>query len=136
MCDYSESGSGVLPTAEDFAALQSKLNDLKGRLNSRPEEQSSTTFSLYDAQFGGLEPSPADHVNIPGWTNRFPSVLFLDMDVYKYANTIPPKSEVDIPLVSNMIRCHISKGKKAYALPPITNQTSLRYRDSQVGRCF
>lgn len=136
MCDYSESGSGVVPTAEDFAVLQSKLNDLEGRLNSRPEEQSSTTFSLYDAHIGGLEPSPADHVNMPSWTNRFPSVLFLDMDVYKYANTIPPKPEVDIPLVSNMIRCHISKGNKACAVPPITNQTSLRYRDSQVGRCF
>lgn len=139
MCDYSESGSGVVPTAEDFAALQSKLNDLEERLNSRPEEQSSTTLSLSDAHTSNLEPNSGEHVNVPSWTNRFPSVLFLDMDVYKYANTIPPKPEVDIPLVSDLVISMKYLKTQAGALFSACHQSSqpwLRYRGSQVGRCF
>lgn len=103
ICDYSDSGSGVVPTAEDFAALQSKLNDLEGRLNSRAADESSTNFNTSDTHIDSLELDSGNHVTTPNWTNKFPSVLFLDMDVYKYANTIPPKPEVDIPLVSNMM---------------------------------
>lgn len=105
MCDYSESVSGAVPTAEDFAALQSKLSDLEGRLNSRPEEQSQSfmNFSTSDAYVESPDLASGYHVNTPIWTNKFPSVLFLDKDVYRYANTIPPKPEVDVPLVSDVL---------------------------------
>lgn len=104
ICDYADSGPAVVPTAEDFAALQRKLNDLEGRLNSRIEKQSSAMVNAYDASgIGNWESNFGNHENTPAWTNRFPSVLFLDMDVYKYANTIPPKPEVDVPQVSDMV---------------------------------
>lgn len=103
ICDYTDSASAVVPTAEDFAALQSKLNDLEGRLISRIEEQSSVTFNAYDTGIGNLGSNVGDYVSTPTWTNKFPSVLFLDMDVYKFANAIPPKPEVDVPQVSDMI---------------------------------
>lgn len=104
MCDYAEGGSGAAPTSEDFAALQAKLIELEGRLSSRSEDQpSSTTLSDSDAYLGRSDLDSGDHANIPTWTNRFPSVLFLDTDVYKFASTIPPQPEVDIPLVSRMV---------------------------------
>lgn len=100
ICDYAESRPGTVPTAEDVAVLQKKLNELEGRLNSRPEDQPSMTLSDSEAYMGVSESIPGDDLNTPTWKNKFPSVFFLDSDVYKYANTLPPKPEVDIPMVS------------------------------------
>lgn len=100
LCDYSESGPGAVPTAGDFAALQKKLKELEGRLNSRSEDIPSMTFSEPEANIGGSEPDLGVHAITPTWNNRFPSVFFLDSDVYKAANTLPPKPEVTIPMVS------------------------------------
>ncbi|KAJ4394104.1 hypothetical protein N0V93_003321 [Gnomoniopsis smithogilvyi] len=98
ICDYSESGPGPAPTSEDFAALQSKLNELEGRLKPHPEYPPSMVLNEAEAHRGDLDPILGDHFYTPTWNNRFPSVFFLDSDVYKAANTIPPIPEVDIPM--------------------------------------
>lgn len=120
-CDYAEAAAGAsaAPTAEDFAALQSKLVEIEARLlggggggasnvqNPTPAERSSNAGSWSD-------PNPRDDAaRSSSWTsgrggggggsaviNRFPSVFFLDTDIYKFAGISPPKPIVDIPMVS------------------------------------
>lgn len=113
-CDYapdanagaSSSAAATAPTAEDFAALQKKLAEIEARLpggggggnssNSNPVASSADAGS-------SAEPGPGDG---PGWggapvvTKRFPSVFFLDMDIYKFAGIVPRKPVFDIPMVS------------------------------------
>lgn len=102
-CDYSDNAPAAAPTAEDFAALQTRLVDIEARLNPRPEAQRSMTPTAYDAYMGSSHLSSAHHADVPTWSNRFPSVFFLDTDVYRFANKMPPKPEVDIPPVRRRV---------------------------------
>lgn len=119
-CDYADAiaaagaSSSSAPTAEDFAALQNKLAEIETRLLSgsgggggspaiaRSHPTPATSSSAADA--GTLaEPGSEDHRAggaPPVVTNRFPSVFFLDTDIYKFAGIVPPRPVVDIPIVS------------------------------------
>lgn len=124
-CDYSEGPTTAgAPSAQDFAALQMKLADLEARLESVPVAgtQASAAAALIpvasSAHTGGSGASPDDNnfdssginVGAPAWpsdraslppvTNRFPTMLFLDIDTYNYAKALPPKPSVPVPAVS------------------------------------
>lgn len=114
LCDYSESTpvdaiSTPVPTAADFAALHNKLVEIEARLNVQPD-RNLRPLSALDADAGSsTRPSP-DSYDLgwpPSWTDdhpvvrrTFPSVLFLDIDVYRNANITPQMPEVEIPAVS------------------------------------
>lgn len=114
-CDYAEAGAPAVPTAEDFAALQSKLVEIEARLNTSATLPSITPAAS-SGNAGTSEHSPENNANGLSWTgtygavpavrNNFPGVLFLDVDMYKFAGTIPPKPIVDIPIVSKPISRH------------------------------
>lgn len=117
-CDYSDPGGPAqAPSAEAFANLQVKLAEIEARLDSaranHPQNQQSGTpgSSTY---VGGSESSP-ESVG-PGvarprgdlWVDgqaafertKFPTVMFLDSDIYKWAGVSRPNPNIDIPMVS------------------------------------
>ena len=112
-CDYTD--IQVTPTAEDFAAMKLKLRDLEQRLNqqgsSPPIDQaSSNTPPSGVGQAHGLQPAWAAS------PSRFPSALFLDMDLFKMASMSIPKSGIDIPMVSGMFEAHYALWCRPFSL--------------------
>lgn len=124
MCEYVESGPAAVPSAQDFAALQTKLAEIEARLNNN---NSSTNYTNPgSAQIltpagstgtnvdggGSSEPSPDNILTGNSWPpgygpgpavrNSFPGALFLDIDIYNYAGLVPPRPVVDVPMVSNV----------------------------------
>lgn len=134
-CDYAEAGAPAVPTAEDFAALQTKLVEIEARINN-----SSTMQSITPAPSNGnaetSEHFPENNANGNSWTsnygalpavrNNFPGGLFLDIDMYKFTGTIPPKPVVDIPVVSRYIskHCFSSCGANMHYLQAIPTNLS------------
>lgn len=121
-CDYSDLGApSAAPSAEAFANLQTKLAEIEARLDSAranhpPQGQMNGTpgSSTY---VGGSESSPesagpAGVVRPRGdlWMDgqaafertKFPAVMFLDTDVYKWAAVSRPNPNIDIPMVSSL----------------------------------
>lgn len=117
-CDYSDLGSpAAAPSAEAFANLQMKLAEIEARLDSAranpPQGQMNGTpgSSTY---VGGSESSPesagSGTVRRSGemWVDgraafektKFPAVMFLDSDVYKWVGISRPNPNIDIPMVS------------------------------------
>lgn len=118
-CDYSDSASpAAAPSAEAFASLQMKLAEIEARLDSAranpPQSQLNGTPASSSTYFGGSESTPESAA--PGvvrprgdmWVDgraafertKFPTVMFLDSDVYKWAGISRPNPNIDIPLVS------------------------------------
>ena len=88
-CDYSEITAA--PTADDFAALQMKLAMIEARLD---KENSSNSPSSNVSKANARGP-----LWLPG-LSKFPSVVFLDIDAFRWAGVMIPKPPVDIPSVS------------------------------------
>lgn len=116
MCDYSDTAPPTTaPTAEDFASLQLKLAEIEARLNSQsPNNNSTGVQSLTSppqttstsSYVGGSEPNSwmeVDSARESFVKNKFPSILFLDIDMYRFGGKIPPKPTVDVPMVSFII---------------------------------
>lgn len=129
-CDYSEAtGASTAPTAEAFASLQEKLAEIEAKLDATRAAAAAAVappppppplgaygtpgssifsagpdLSLGDVYVGTVSSNGTscveDHAGQPPMRNRFPSVLFLDGDVYKWAGVTVPKPIVDIPMVS------------------------------------
>lgn len=111
-CDYesdtgtTSSTAAAAPTAQDFASLQRKLAQIEARLENLPRTTHvdpslgmnvDTAMDIDDggkSMGRGVETATA---TLP--TNRFPSSLFLDIDMYHFAKNIPPRPTVDIPMV-------------------------------------
>lgn len=121
-CDYSDPAppaAAAAPSAEAFANLQMKLAEIEARLDSAranpPQSQANGTpgSSTY---VGGSESTPESAG--PGvarpmgdlWVDgkaafertKFPTVMFLDSDVYKWAGVSRPNPNVDVPMVSTL----------------------------------
>ncbi|KAJ9151976.1 Regulator of drug sensitivity 1 [Pleurostoma richardsiae] len=87
-CDYTDFIAA--PTAEDFASLTMKLAELEGRLNKDSSSASPASAAAGKANSRG-----------PLWLgafSRFPSVVFLDIDAFKWAGLGIPKPPLDIPM--------------------------------------
>lgn len=119
-CDYAAEAAGSGPTAEDFAALQTRLAEIEARLvgggsgdgsnpgaarghaqglptagrrwSSTPEDEDARLSAATNANGLGQGSNAV--------TNRFPSVLFLDIDTYKFSGRLPPRPAINIPVVS------------------------------------
>lgn len=119
-CDYAAEVTGGGPTAEDFAALQTRLAEIEARLvGGGSGDGSNPSAARGDAQglptagrMWGSTPEDDDArlsaaMNANGLgqgpnvvTNRFPSVLFLDIETYKFSGRLPPRPAINIPVVS------------------------------------
>lgn len=89
-CDYTE--FTTTPTADDFAALQMKLAMIEARLDKDNSANSpSSNVSKVNARGPLWLPS----------LSKFPSVVFLDIDAFRWAGLMIPKPPVDIPPVSS-----------------------------------
>lgn len=134
-CDYSDPASpAVAPSAsaEAFASLQMKLAEIEARLDSARANQPLNTTNANgtpgSSTYVGSESSPESagaQQQGPGtvrprgelWVDgrassektKFPAVMFLDSDVYKWAGASRPNPNIDIPMVSPLSwkhRCH------------------------------
>ena len=120
-CDYSDPASPAAgPSAEAFASLQLKLAEIEARLDSarsKPQNQVAAHGTPGSSTYVGSEPSPqsagAGAVRSGGdimWVDgraafektKFPAVMFLDADVYKWAGISRPNPNIDIPMVSTL----------------------------------
>lgn len=113
-CDYSEppAEAPAAPTAEAFASLQVKLAEIEAKLdaNRTPSAVADVVlptpgFSPGDVPMGNANPNGGDlymggQEGQPLCRNRFPSMFFLDLDVYKGVGVRIPKPSVEIPMVS------------------------------------
>ncbi|POS78804.1 hypothetical protein DHEL01_v202793 [Diaporthe helianthi] len=125
-CDYSDPASPAAApsaSAEALASLQMKLAEIEARLDSaradpprNPINASGTPgsstcvgseFSLGSAgahQGPGIVP-PRGDIWVDGRSSsektKFPAVLFLDSDMYKWAGFSRPKPNIDIPTATN-----------------------------------
>lgn len=102
-CDYNAADAAAAvgggPTAEAFAALQTRLADIEARLvggggGGHGEGRGSSLLASTTSADDGLGRVPRVG------TNRFPSVLFLDIDTYKFSARLPPRPVINIPAVS------------------------------------
>ncbi|ROV99367.1 hypothetical protein VSDG_03995 [Cytospora chrysosperma] len=111
-CDYSEppAEAPAAPTAEAFASLQVKLAEIEAKLdaNRTPSAVADVVlptpgFSPGDVPMGNANPDGGDlymggQEGQPLCRNRFPSMFFLDLDVYKGVGVRIPKPSVEIPM--------------------------------------
>lgn len=109
-CDYSydadsngssSAATAAAPTAGDFALLQLKLADIEARLDASAGSSHRRDAMGMDVDAGVWE-GPVGYACISSLptSTRFPSSLFLDIDMYHFAKKTPPKPLVDIPMVS------------------------------------
>lgn len=125
-CDYSDPASpAAAPSAEAFASLQTKLAEIEARLDSarancHPQTHINANGTPGSSTYVGSESSPesAGVQQGPGagrppgdmWVDgrapsektKFPAVMFLDSDVYKWAKISRPNPNIDIPMVSTL----------------------------------
>lgn len=98
-CDYDHSPKPP-PTAAEFAALQSRIEELEDRLSAtRPIPLSAASL--------------ASDCSSSTWTSRiqrnprFPCALFLDADCYEWAGMRLSRPTLDIPLVRFLLPAHL-----------------------------
>lgn len=90
-CDYSD--STPTPNADDFALLRRKVTDLEARLESqsiafgRSSSLGSRSVDL------GVHGSPRETDQI----SNFPSMYFLDGDIFKETRLTVPKPSIPVP---------------------------------------
>lgn len=138
ICDYSDASPP--PTSEDFTALQMKVMELEARLNgggggggggSGMMNQPSPYATPSSTALGGTDSLPHAPVYTPpqdgpwqGVQNRFPAIIFLDGEAFKYGGCVHsmkqisltlinssievPKPSVEIPVVSLPLTCNLS----------------------------
>ncbi|KAF8851607.1 hypothetical protein BDZ45DRAFT_631464 [Acephala macrosclerotiorum] len=110
ICDYSDASPP--PTSEDFTALQMKVMELEARLNgggggggSGMMNQPSPYATPSSTALGGTDSLSHAPVYTPpqdgpwqGVQNRFPAIIFLDGEAFKYGGIEVPKPSVEIPV--------------------------------------
>ncbi|KAJ0115829.1 hypothetical protein J7T55_003998 [Diaporthe amygdali] len=115
-CDYSDPASpGATPSAEAFASLQLKLAEIEARLDSAramPQHNQINGTPGSSTYVGRSESSP-DSAGLGAarsrgdlWVDgqaafgrtKFPAVMFLDSDIYKYCGISVPNPNTDIPM--------------------------------------
>jgi hypothetical protein len=97
-CEYAITSSSR-PTAAEFAVLQMRLSELEDRLgtNATLSPIAPMTPPISTASYAVRSSTELSEKPV---LTRFPSVLFLDLDWFKWTNTKLPKPQVEIPLVS------------------------------------
>jgi hypothetical protein len=111
------------PTAEEFSALQARLEGLEDRLSSSWRESSSnTSFSG-----AGFVADSDRAIASSGSPTLITSALFLDIDSYKWFGMQLPKPSVGIPMVGPLPSFE-PLPLRALAPPAFRNQLKARKR--------